>query len=194
MSHVREGARLDWVKTMPKYWLSPHPSEPAPPAVRVSATIELHANTIQATYELEGELGALRIPPQRPSTRGHELWKATCFELFFGLHDAPEYYELNVSPSSEWDGFCFSDYRRQSDKPFDPERPTIDIEQDNDRLRCGVKLSLPTEFSDRGPRLAIGLSAVLQDERDQCSYWALSHGSANPDFHNRQSFSATIAP
>ena len=175
---------------MQTFMLSPHPSERAPPAVLLSASLDLKGDIAHIIYELEGALEGLSLPLKCTASRGTDLWKTTCFEIFLKPHGALHYYEYNFSPSSMWDCLRFSDVRERSNPIFEFENPLVDVIRHADCLTVSAHFELPKDIRHNPKDLAIGISAVLQDKGGDCSYWALRHGTETPDFHDQQNFSA----
>ncbi|MEV8057725.1 DOMON-like domain-containing protein [Streptomyces antimycoticus] len=136
-------------------------------------------------YVLDADLSRLRIPGTRPSHHVDGLWKHTCFEMFVRkATDAPAYYELNASPSTEWAIYTFDGYH-QNMAPVSSERPPrIRVTHEPNRLEIEIRADL------RGlPHAAeIALAAVIEDDNGTLSYWALKHAASKPDFHHPDSF------
>jgi hypothetical protein len=147
-------------------------------------------------YELKGELSVLRLP--RPALEGAAdgLWQHTCFEAFAMPSGAHAYQEFNFSPSGQWASYRFSaervrDFAGEVAQQLGPQtrRPQLRVERRADHLVLHARLAgeaLPTEPPDGVLRL--NLSAVLEDQAGQLSYWALHHPSARPDFHHPEGF------
>jgi hypothetical protein len=160
----------------------------------IEARIELSANQLTVFYLLTGELRALRIPPLSASRRANRLWEHTCFELFVGLAGGSAYYEFNFSPSTEWAAFAFRDYRDGAPLDDDEMAPAITTRL-QDRcmaVTAAVRLDrLP--LIQRGTRVRLGLTAVIEEAGGAISYWALNHPAEKPDFHHPESFVLELA-
>ena len=127
---------------------------------------------------------ALLVPDakERPG-RGEELWTATCFELF--LYDGgSSYREFNFSPSGEWAAYRFDGYRTGR-IDFDPViAPSIACDQ-------GRTLFTATAFisaEELAGAESASLSAVIVESGRTPSYWALTHNTEAPDFHDPACF------
>ncbi len=118
-----------------------------------------------ATYILEGNLGRLRIAPPRAPRRAGKLWEHTCCEIFIGRKDLPGYHEFNLAPS-------------------------IAMRRAAGQLEIEARIRL--DHLGYGGSLAIGLSAVVEDENGALSYWALNHPPGKPDFHHREAFALQL--
>lgn len=130
----------------------------------------------------------VRIPePASPAERRDGLWKTTCFEAFFGDIGSTEYWELNVSPSLDWNLYRFENYRSGMAREERIELIERDwrTAEDGLELRCAVDLSrlglhqVPIELS---------ATAVIEHLDGAESFWAIEHGGDRPDFHLRNSF------
>jgi hypothetical protein len=166
--------------------LVPHAS--APPLLAKGASLVitlLGGGRYQLTYTVEGA-GRLVLPRMTSCERADNLWQETCFELFLRRHDGPEYYEFNFSPSRRWAAYGFSGYREDMSEYPIKVAPQIEGKLHGDHYTLRVELSgLP-----QGMTVA-GISAVLGEEGQVTSYWALNHPGPRPDFHHPASF---IAP
>jgi len=143
-------------------------------------------------YHLNVRPADLRISaPQAPGA-ADGLWQHTCCEAFIGEDAAGStaYREFNFSPSGQWAAYRFVACR-QRDMAFRP--PGVP------RLawRCSaaggeLEVVLPGPLLPAGASLPLGLSVVLEAADGSKSYWALTHGAAQPDFHLNQSFSLKL--
>lgn len=174
--------------------LAAHPSTPNP-AWNVSALAERTADgDLRLRYVLRGPLDALRLAPPGPVRRGARLWEHTCAEAFVGAEDAPDYVELNVAPSREWDAYAFRTYRVGERAPTLARAPRIVVRRGDDALAIDAAVGL----ADLGvPRtsttLRVGLTVVVEARDGRLSYWALHHPSATPDFHHPDGFTLRLA-
>ena len=144
------------------------------------------ADRLEVSYAIEGELGTLRVPPPRTPRFAERLWQHTCCELFIARKGESAYREFNFSPSGEWAAYAFTRYREgapQRDEALDP-RITVRRSAGELRLDAGVAC-------ERG-RLALALSAVIEDGDGRLSYWALAHAPGRPDFHHPEVFSLEL--
>jgi hypothetical protein len=150
-----------------------------------SATHELLAEFRYQAPETE----RLRVPQMKIAqpSRQDQLWETTCFEIFLQPESAASrYWELNFSPSGDWNAYAFSGYR----EGLRPELAIQTIRRDELRVDkglvvCRFALTLPTEISGT---VHAGLTAVIETQTGTKSYWALAHTAAKPDFHLSQSF------
>ena len=171
-----------------------HPYTPGEWVWSISAEVQLEsAATLVCHYELHGEVNRLRVPAARAGRRADELWQHTCFELFAAAHLGGGYYEFNFSPSLEWAAYRFSEYREGMAPANLSRAPGLTARRTPDRLELTAHLCLEglTELA-RGPLLRLGLTAVIEDDSGNLSYWALRHAPGNPDFHDPAAFALEL--
>lgn len=140
---------------------------------------------LRLRYRIEADLARLRIPPPRPPAPGERLWEHTCCELFVAQAGAAAYHEFNFSPSGAWAAYAFSDYRAGGPSPC-PD-PGISVTRNGNRLELAAAVA-----ALEGP-LLVGLTAVVEAQDGQRSYWALRHPPGKPDFHHRDAFALELA-
>jgi hypothetical protein len=176
--------------------LAHHPATPAPHVREVTARVDALSEELLVFYfRVEGDLDRLRLPaPSRPvHTDG--LWKQTCFEAFLRPRAARCYFELNFSPSGAWAAYRFSDYRQDMtaiEAVVPP--PRILCRRRETALEIDIDVHLATlAAAGLEGELQLALSAVLQDDAGQVSYWALNHAPGKPDFHHPDSFVLALA-
>lgn len=140
-------------------------------------------------YALRAEMLHLRIPQTRSPGRADGLWNHTCFEAFIAAPGAPGYYELNFSPSGQWAIYAFDSYRKGMSPAAVTRPPELVIRRGDDRLELDATISL-RELSalQRARTLKLALTAVLEDDGGNLSYWALKHAPGKPDFHHSDGF------
>ena len=168
--------------------LVPHPATLAPAIRSIEATIVFGHSHVVFHYCLRGDIARLRIPPQREPARIDNLWEHTCFEAFIGRDGDTAYREFNFSPSVQWAAYDFSDYRQRRPGEVTMPAPEISVCQTDGRLELDAVVTL-SALPDTPAASAwrLGLTAVVEaaDTIDGGhSYWALTHPSARPDFHN----------
>jgi len=176
-----------------------HPSRPAAgiDAVTVGLT-PASTGQMEFRFRIAAPVGILQVPP--PGTDVEVpvdgLWQHTCCEVFLARMGQPAYREFNFSPSGHWAAYAFS-ATRQRDVSAEGDlrrRPEIQVNHGPDGFDMRVTL-LPQHFPSGDQALCVGLSAVLEAASDaSCSYWALRHPTAVPDFHHRGAFALCIAP
>jgi hypothetical protein len=157
--------------------------------VRRSPSDELHV-----TYCLNGDIPEIRIPSARAPRIGRQLWHHTCFEAFIAVEGQSGYHEFNFAPSGEWAVYAFLGYRNRGPHLSEIIPPRIAVRSSQSRLELEtfVRLDGLSAIHRRAP-LRLGLSAVIEAD-DGLSYWALSHPTDKPDFHNADVFALALEP
>lgn len=114
--------------------------------------------------------------------RKDELWRMTCFEMFLNPAGQKQYFEFNFSLEGAWNAYHFAGYRF----PQPPQVTTdFEVEQLNwKHKQLEVVLKNKTKFR----KFNVGLCAVIQNKKNQVSYFALKHEGGKPDFHSASGF------
>ena len=171
--------------------LACHPDHPALAVRRIEARfLQLDAYWLTLRWRIEGS-GRLVLPRLAGKGRADGLWRTTCFELFVRAPGAEGYAEFNLSPSERWAAYDFAAYRQGMADRAMPQDPVC-------TMRPGRDLAI---FDAAIPRaalpdlpLAASLTAVIEEEGGQISYWAIAHPPGKPDFHHPACFAATLEP
>lgn len=174
-------------------WLTlmAHPASEDTAVVDIKVYMERIAlTTLKLVYRVTSGDGSICIPVKMPSLRTNELWRHTCAELFIAAPGEAAYCEFNFSPSTQWAAYQFTAYR-QGMRILDCAAPTIEATHVDRQLLIEVQLELPSQFNYCA-ELHIALSMVIEELQGRCSYWALAHPAAVPDFHHRSGFVVTI--
>ena len=153
--------------------------------IRIAAE-RLSQSELEISYQLLGEISSIIVPDPSEASRRDELWRHTCAEMFIGVPDSEAYFEFNFSPSGQWAVYVFNSYR-QGMRAADCIAPNILTIRAADQLLMNVRVSLPVQL-ESADQLQTGMSMVIEDRAGQCSYWALQHDAAGPDFHSRDAF------
>ncbi len=155
--------------------------------LQLTGTLIRNTTGLQIQYELSGNLDNILLPALNPMpVRKDGLWQATCFELFIAASGSPRYWEVNLSPSGDWNIYAFTGYRQGMEEetaisvlPFTQSRSV-------NRYQLALDFPLPNVIAPNQP-LDIAISAVLEI-KGQRSFYALTHCGPQPDFHARESF------
>lgn len=165
---------------------------PGPAPFRVQGSLCRMAGVLTLDYCLQGPLGTLLLPDPSPAPERRDgLWQHTCLEAFLAPEEPGEaYWELNLSPSGDWNFYGLSGYRRGLRPQALGAAPTVERlrsgGQSEDRIVFTVRCPLPPPLVEAP--LRIGITAVLEDRQGGLSYWALAHTGPEADFHRRDSF------
>ena len=168
-----------------------HPAHPPLAVQSVEARIGVaEAGWLRLRWRVEGS-ARLVLPHFAGAKRADGLWRSTCFELFARVPGEAAYVEINLSPSENWAIYRFWAYREAMQEEPIMRAPVISPRAGRSvvildaALRLDVLPDLP---------IAIGLSAVIEEEGGALSYWALEHRGAKPDFHDPACFAARLEP
>jgi hypothetical protein len=176
--------------------LTCHPATPTDCLRGIAARISRNpAGTLAVSYVLEGDFDRVRVPPPRAPRVAEKLWQHTCCEIFIARKGSPAYHEFNLSPSGEWAAYAFDAYRAPRVGAADAAAtaPRLAVRGTGEKLELDAEIRLE-HLSERhaGSRLVLGLSAVIEDDRGELSYWALRHPRGKPDFHHAEAFALEL--
>ena len=148
----------------------------------------LDQNILALNYELLVPADELIWPAAAASPqRRDELWQSTCLELFIAQPNEPRYWEINLSPSGNWNVYRLSGYRQALQEEPSIQRISLSSHSAADRHQLEATIQLPPALSQLAP-LEANLCAVLQHNNGSNSYWALCHPGSEADFHARAGF------
>jgi hypothetical protein len=172
-----------------------HPTSNCTAVEAIRTQLEWQTDRLHLRYQLHGDLSQLLIPTlvstEETINPVDGLWEHTCFEAFIAVEDEPDYYEFNFSPSTEWAAYAFSAYREN--KPWIiAQQPVINVQQSINELELTAiipKKALPLTTAKCWQ---LNLTAVIENKNKEKSYWALSHPTAQADFHHRDGFTYEI--
>jgi hypothetical protein len=144
---------------------------------------------LRLRYAVTGRIGDLILPAPTTPGRADGLWRHTCFEAFLRAPPDEAYCELNFAPSFAWAAYTFARYRSGMAQASELGDVRIGIESNAEHFQLEATLrleGLPMLPWDQPWRLA--LSAVIEEQGGQLSYWALAHPPGKPDFHHADCF------
>ena len=175
------------------FCLQPFPSNLPEADVQMTGTVARHQQQVTLHYQLRDDSQRVLIPsPAKLPTRTKGLWETTCFECFLGVKDSPQYWEVNLSPAYHWNVYHFCDYRQGMTEENRIGALPFQVQQQGNTLSLEVSLDLGSLI--RGHQvLEIGVSAVIEYNNGEVSYWALTHKAQQADFHQRESFILELA-
>lgn len=158
--------------------LTLHPDCATGPILKVSAMLEPSSEGCSATFKLEGDISAIKVPKRDEPERTDYLWKTTCFEIFWQPDGGTYYREFNLSPSTRWAAYDFDDFRENSrDAPADSVAISC--------TRDAGQLVLEAEIASELPvPAAVALNAIVEDKEGNIQFWALAFEEGKAEFHS----------
>lgn len=168
--------------------LIPHPANASTAITEILAIARRRGSRVSFAFRPLGDRAQIRWPVPLPMGFSDELWRHSCFEAFIGGVGDPAYVELNMATSRRWAAYRFDGYRagmRVADAAAERVRW---LPAANATLRASF--DVPGLPADRDWQL--GLSAVIELIDGTRHYFALSHGPGNPDFHDRDCWTAVL--
>jgi len=121
------------------------------------------------------------------NSRANELWKQTCFEVFFREKNKLSYYEINLSTTKAWNFYKFKSYREpQPPSEFENIKNmeiSYKINGEENQLTANILLSnLDLAV------IEVSLCAMVQLKTGGTTYWSTRHADVKPNFHHANSF------
>ena len=159
---------------------------------QISGHVTRSRTGLHLCYELRGKAAELLLPePSTTQRRRDGLWRSTCFEFFIAPQGLPQYWEVNLSPSGDWNVYAFADYRAGMREEAAVTALPFTFQQQADCCRLALDFPLAELISPQQPA-ELAVSAVLHDRNGERSFHALAHCGSQPDFHQRASFLITL--
>jgi hypothetical protein len=175
------------------FQLRPFTVGPMTENLSISGYLARKSGVVEIEYRVEGALELVSWPgTSQVKGRCHELWRQSCFELFFGIKGDIAYWEVNLSPNDCWNMYFFTDHRTGMREEKAIDQPVCHVATDGDLLSLSCTLDFNGLIDDCSD-LEVGVSSVLQTTDGSASYWAIDHCGKEPDFHNRSSFFVVLA-
>lgn len=166
--------------------LQRHPESRGDAVRTIQVEVRREQAVMRVLYRVAGRLERLQVPQPCPPRFADGLWRHTCCEIFVARDGSPAYHELNFSPSGEWAAYAFSRYREGALRD-ENVRPTIRMQTAQDALE------LEAAFACAAGKIVLGISAVMEEQGGEISYWALEHSPGKPDFHHRDAFALELS-
>ena len=156
--------------------------------LRVGIGWEDNGSVLVVQFRLMGAIDRLKIPPVSDMPqRLTGLWETTCLECFLGALGREQYWEINLSPSGDWNVFQLDGYRESLRVEQSIETLPFWVKRDDDRMTVEMRLDIQKLGLCRDS-IELSVTSVLQETTGDISYWASAHTGAEPDFHLRNSF------
>ncbi len=152
------------------------------PIKAVTADIKATEHGCTAEFRLEGGVDRILLPVSGPSVRTDNLWKTTCFEIFWQPIGGTYYREFNLSPSGRWAAYDFDSFREgMRDAPVD----AISIACSSGSVNGVGELVLKASIASELPAPAqVALNAIVEHEDGELQFWALAFPPGKAEFHS----------
>ncbi len=152
-----------------------HPHSTPGSVTTIKAEIEPNRDGCRVTFIVRGQIGAIAVPPIDEPGRFDNLWKTTCFEIFWSP-DGTSYREFNLSPSTRWACYDFDAFRAgMRDAPAEVD-VTVKVTENELRLDAQIHSILPLPAT-------VALNAIIEDADGVNRFWALAFQPGLPEFH-----------
>jgi hypothetical protein len=145
---------------------------------QIEASVVATPTGCRAEFVARGDIAAITVPIIEPDRgRYDDLWRTTCFEIFWQPLGGSSYREFNLSPSTRWACYDFDDFRQGMRNA--PAEVEIDVTVSTDELRvvAHIRSALPTPAN-------VALNAIIEDADGVNRYWALAFADGDPEFHS----------
>jgi hypothetical protein len=173
------------------FQLQPFPGSLAPD-ISITGVVTRDRQQLNIVYMVSGAIDTIQLPASNPNpTRQWELWETTCFEYFFGVPEAQNYWEFNLAPNGNWNALALMDYREGIAEAVEIGSIEITTDRTTDRFTLSATIPLSAIVPARKP-LEMSVTAVIQTQDQLVSYWAIAHCGDAADFHRRDSFLITL--
>lgn len=148
------------------------------PIRAVTASVTATPQGCEAEFRLDGHVPAIILPPPATPGRMDNLWRTTCFEIFWQPLGDTCYREFNLSPSGRWAAYDFDSFREgMRDAPVDAI--AIDCLHDATTLvltaRIAAQLAAPAQ---------VALNAIVAHPDGTMQFWAMGFPPGKPEFHS----------
>ena len=148
------------------------------PIRAVTASITATPQGCEAEFRLDGPVPAIMLPPPATPSRQDNLWKTTCFEIFWQPLGGTAYREFNLSPSGQWAAYDFDSFREgMRDAPVE----AIAIACSHDDTGLVLKASIAAALPDPAQ---VALNAIVEHPDGGLQFWALGFPPGKPEFHS----------
>ena len=160
---------------MPNLFL--HPDSAAGSVDMITATVEATPDGCRATFTATGDIARIVMPARTEPGRFDDLWRTTCFEIFWQPKGGSFYREFNLSPSTRWACYDFDDFRSAMRNA--PADVTIMPKVSANTLELTVDI-----VSDLPRPAKVALNAIIEDADGANRFWALAFADGAPEFHS----------
>jgi len=152
--------------------------------ITVEASFLIRNQTIQLEYKIEGEIAKYNFPQESQQKRVHELWRKSCFEFFFSIGDSDEYYEINISPTTEWNIYHFNSYREGMKEVTDISIPSINVHRGKESISLSFEVQFLAQEIVNKP-FSYNLATILLNNSSLRYFFTIHRKDGDVDFHNK---------
>jgi hypothetical protein len=148
------------------------------PIRAVTAALTATGQGCEAIFALDGTIGDIVLPEPGPSARTDNLWKTTCFEIFWQPLGGTSYREFNLSPSGRWAAYDFDSFREgMRDAPLGAIAVACSHNATGLMLRASIAADLLAPAQ-------VALNAIVEHRDGALQFWALAFAPGKPEFHS----------
>lgn len=148
------------------------------PIRAVTAAITPTPHGCEAEFRLDGAVPAIVLPPPAEGVRTDNLWKTTCFEIFWQPLGGTYYREFNLSPSGRWAAYEFDAFREgMRDAPVEGIAIACSHDERGLVLKAEIAADLPAPAQ-------VALNAIVEHRDGGMQFWALAFPPGKPEFHS----------
>ncbi|WP_336986512.1 hypothetical protein [Altererythrobacter aquiaggeris] len=161
-----------------------HPDCPAGAVHQITAAVVATKDGCSARFAASGDMDEAVFPELTNSERTDNLWKTTCFEIFWEREDG-SYREFNLSPSTRWACYDFDSFREgMRDAPADVK---IGFEATAGGMELVAHIT-----SDLPVPAKVALNAIIEEADGALRFWALEFAPGKPEFHSEVCRALTV--
>ena len=148
----------------------------------IEAEVTATSDGCRATFIAHGDIARIAVPVVATPGRFDNLWKTTCFEIFWQPIGGTYYREFNLSPSGRWAAYDFDSFREgMRDAPVDAISLSTSMGSVNGRgelvLRANIATDLPAPAQ-------VALNAIVEHRDGGLQFWALAFAPGKAEFHS----------
>lgn len=148
------------------------------PIRAVTASLTATDVGCDAEFRFEGNIAAIKVPEPAPSQRTDNLWKTSCFEIFWQPIGGSWYREFNLSPSGRWAAYDFDSFREgMRDAPVD----AIAVRCWHSETELVLTASIAAQLPDPAQ---VALNGIVEHADGGMQFWALAFPPGQPEFHS----------
>lgn len=153
-------------------------------AIELQADLEIiNKENFKICFDIYDKENKILFPTTPAIGRHHELWKQTCFELFFRLKNKKQYFEVNLSPTQAWNVYEFMDYRMPQPPQEFKNVKKVEINSNKKQISADIFFN-ELDLS----QMELSFCAVLLLNDGRTTYWSTHHADSKPNFHHQDSF------